>query len=376
MSVIVIFGAGQIGSAVYKLLRSRVGHRTNQGLTLADTFQTYQSDKTFAGFQLHLWDSVKKDNVTQVVDVDAASSKMITSFLKEVEAEYVVNAMPFMFNDKIAKGAVDAGCHYIDFTEDDDMASKVRDIYAFSDKTCAVKCGLAPGYINYIGHDLVSRIARPNSLMISVGALPRHVNFNSRDPASNYNLSWSVDGLVNEYIRPCEVRINGKEMKVVALTGQETVLVDGIEYEAAFTSGGVGSLVKELKHVPNVYYKTLRYPGHYEYVRDAVNRHHGDFDAIRKEFLQKFPINRNDVIVVFAEAKGWNEDGQFVREVFAERYIGANGLSAIQCTTAGGGLAVLEMIVNKRVSGIIGHNIPIGAFRNTESFMQTYFVRT
>lgn len=376
MNNILIIGSGQIGKAAFRILKSLCRPvKAAAPKTLNDTLsQIYKEDNIFTDCTVQCWDKVQSDNVSQVVDVAAESTHDLTGLLVKHNITHVLNALPFFLNEKIATAAVAAGCDYIDFTEDDEMAEKVKSIYSASNLNCAVKCGLAPGFINYVGHNLSKRIDFPERLMISVGALPRTVSFKNDDPGSNYNLTWSVDGLVNEYIRPCTVRINGAEKKIPALTGVEKVIIDGKEYEAAFTSGGIGSLVSELKHIPNVSYKTLRYPGHYSYVKEAVDRHRSDFNAIKREFISKFPYTRDDVIIVHAECTGKMKNGTLLRETFSTSFTGMHELTAIQSTTAGGALSVLELILKGQLKGIISHkDVPLGAFLNTEIYQRTYF---
>lgn len=356
---IVILGAGQIGQAVLRLASDLL------------------TDCNINPNRIQMWDAKPGTSVLRVIDLMECSPGELAFLLNEVGAKVVINCLPFNFNEKVAIGASVSGCSYIDFTEDDVMADKVQAIYAgFPDLYCAVKCGLAPGFINYVGHTLVNKIHNCADLMISVGALPRNVNY--ANAMHSYNLSWSVDGLVNEYIRPCRIRHLGREMEISALTGLEKVIADGVEYEAAYTSGGVGSLVKELKRVPNVGYKTLRYPGHYKYVRECVKRHHGDFEPIKAEFLEVFPFNKDDVIVIYAEAKGYDENKRFVRETYSRHLIGTNGLTSIQSTTAGSGVAILElMITNQLTKKIINHgDIDMLKFCSTRTFERSYKVRT
>jgi saccharopine dehydrogenase-like NADP-dependent oxidoreductase len=360
---IIIFGHGQIGAAC--------------GALIYNLF--YSTDGIRALDRYEIWD--KHPNAQVAVDLDKMSMMDIAVALKDADATHVIVALPFSYNEKVADAACYAECHYIDFTEDDVMADKVQAIYKDSGLTCAVKCGLAPGFINYLGHSLVNDITsipgeggKCTDLMISVGALPRNVNGTS--PKDFYNLSWSVDGLVNEYIRPCRVRMNGRELEIPPLTGLERVIADGVKYEAAFTSGGIGSLVKELAHVKNVAYKTLRYPTHYQYVQEAVARNHGNFDKIKAEFLRSFPFNRDDVIAVYVEAKGVDANNTYIRKSFSAHFIGVEGLSAIQSTTAGGGVAVLEMMLSGKISGIVNHaDISLDAFMSTETAQSAYMKR-
>jgi saccharopine dehydrogenase-like NADP-dependent oxidoreductase len=253
------------------------------------------------------------------------------------------------------------------------MADRVQEIYKGLNLNCAVKCGLAPGFINYIGYDLVGKMDTPDSLMISVGALPRSVSYDYVHPEHSYNLTWSVDGLVNEYIRPCRIKKDGVAMEVHPLDGLISVILDGIEYEAAYTSGGVGSLIRDLDNVPNVHYMTLRYPGHYKYVRSVIHETHGNFESTKNVFLKKFPTTDDDVIVVYANALGKDSAGLPVRRSYNNKFYGVNGLTGIQSTTAGSGVAMLELMIGEKVQGIVDHSaVALSDFTGTESFRKYY----
>lgn len=308
-----------------------------------------------------------------VEDLGSASVEDLAKILRDQKATHVINALPFSLNEKAASAAVAANCSYIDFTEDDVMADKVQKLFNGKELNCAVKCGLAPGFINYIGYKLVDEIDTPDTLMISVGALPRNVSYDINHPEHSYNLSWSVDGLVNEYIRPCRIRRGGELMEVPALGNLTKVVLDGIEYEAAYTSGGVGNLARDLSHVPNVAYMTLRYPGHYRYVRSVVQDAFGKFDKIKKVFENTFPFNDDDVIVVYANASGKDANGKTVRKSYSNRFYGVNGLSGIQSTTASSGVAMLELMLGGKVKGTINQtDVPLDDFMATTAFSNYY----
>lgn len=361
MTRVAILGAGQIGRAVYKIITDLGDH---SGLyNIIDAFVVDASEESIRRLP---------HGTHGVMDLGTCEMKEISDMLINGKVTHVINALPFFLNEKVATAAVAAGCHYIDFTEDDVMADKVQAIYKDTELNCAVKCGLAPGFINYIGHDLVGQMDTTDTLMISVGALPRMVSFNTGEPELSYNLTWSVDGLVNEYIRPCRVRENGIEKDVAPLTDLTKVILDGVEYEAAYTSGGIGSLVKDLARVPNVHYKTLRYPGHYTFIKKVVKEKKGDFEALRKYFQEVFPFTNDDVIVVYANAIG-KTDGQLVRRAYYNKFYGVNGLSGIQATTAGSGVAMLELMLTGAIEGKITHsNVTLKEFINTIAFKKYY----
>jgi len=365
MTKVAILGAGQIGRAVYKII--------------TDLRKDADFRNPYYGIDAFVIDS-SQENIQKlvygshyVVDLTTSSQKEITELLVGNEVTHVINALPFIFNVKVASAAAAANCSYIDFTEDDIMADKVKEVFKEGSLNCAVKCGLAPGFINYVGYDLVGKMDTPDSLLISVGALPRTVSYDKAHPEHSYNLSWSVDGLVNEYIRPCRVRKNGEEMEIPALGGLVKVVLDGTEYEAAYTSGGIGSLAHDLTNVPNVHYMTLRYPGHYKYVRGIVQDNHSNFDVIKKIFTNTFSFTDDDVIVVYANAQGKDKDGVPVRKSYSNKFYGVNGLTGIQSTTAGSGVAMLELMLEGKMTGIIDHSsVSLLDFTNTHAFLDYY----
>lgn len=358
---VAIFGVGQIGRAVYQILM--------------DLKNDIASENSISFFIIdNNWEELKNisGNNNSIMDFSSCTTENIVSLLHDEKVTHVINALPFLFNAKIALASKISNCSYIDFTEDDVMADKVQAIYKVSGLTCAVKCGLAPGFINYIGYDLVNKVKDTKKLIISVGALPRTAIYSEKFPENSYSLSWSVDGLVNEYIRPCRIRSYNEEVQILALSEIYKVMIDGFEYEAAHTSGGIGSLVRDLTNVPSVAYMTLRYPGHYQYVKDVVSLYNGDFDAIKQEFLEKFSFTNDDVIVVYATATG--SDGKHnIQRSYSNKFYGVNDLTAIQSTTAGSGVAMLELILAGKVQGIVNHtDIKLSDFTDTAAYKRYY----
>ena len=357
--VIAILGAGTIGQAVLRMTKHDLCSR---------------SDSDLYGASVYIFDCAP--TTTDVLQLQFSDPIEIAATLQDIHATVVFNCGPFRFNDAIARAAAISGCHYIDFTEDDEMSDRVVTIYRnHPHLTCATKCGLAPGFINYVGASLVADMDDPRELTVAVGALPRNVS--GWSSAKHYALSWSVDGLVNEYIRPCNVKIAGKITQVPALSVRSDMFIDGVKYEMAYTSGGVGSLVHDLTNVPNVRYATIRYPGHYDWVERVVSESRGAFETIRKTFVETFPYTRDDVIVTYAEARGYDKSGKHVMNTYSNRFYGTRGLSGIQSTTAAGGVAVLELLLRGTLSGIVGHtSVTLAQFMDTVAYREYYFGRT
>ncbi len=195
-----------------------------------------------------------------------------------------------------------------------------------------------------------------------VGALPK---FPSN--ALNYNLTWSTDGVINEYCEPCEAIVNGQLRETQPLEELEEFSLDGILYEAFNTSGGLGTLCETLAgKVRNLNYRTIRYPGHAAIMKALLNDLRlRDRRELLKDILENaVPITLQDVVIVFVTVSGMR-DGQLMQETYANKIyaapLGGRVRSAIQITTAGGICAVLDMLKRRRTAA--GRSHPPGRDR-------------
>ncbi len=227
------------------------------------------------------------------------------------------------------------------------MASTRRVTQLAADAACAFipQCGLAPGFITIVAHDLARRFDTLQDVRMRVGALPQ---FPSN--ALNYNLTWSTDGVINEYCEPCEAIVDGCRRETAPLEECEEFSLDGVTYEAFNTSGGLGTLCETLAgKVRNLNYRTIRYPGHAAIMKALLNdlglRHRR---PVLKDILENaLPTTLQDVVIVFVTVSGWR-GGRLVQETYAHKVYAApvagRMRSAIQITTASGVCAVLDML--------------------------------
>jgi saccharopine dehydrogenase-like NADP-dependent oxidoreductase len=218
------------------------------------------------------------------------------------------------------------------------------------------QCGLAPGFITIVASDLASHFDELHDVRMRVGALPK---FPSN--ALNYNLTWSTDGVINEYCEPCEAIVNGKLKETQPMEELEEFSLDGILYEAFNTSGGLGTLCETLNgKVRNLNYRTIRYPGHAAIMKALLNDLRlRDRRELLKDILENsVPVTLQDVVIVFVTVSGMR-GGQLMQETYANKIysapLGGRVRSAIQITTAGGICAVLDMLSvgTLRQSGLI-----------------------
>ena len=116
----------------------------------------------------------------------------------------VLNALPFHRAVVVATLCAQAGEHYFDQTEDVQSTQAIRALSSNARSVLMPQCGLAPGFIGIVGNDLARRFDALHTLRMRVGALPRYPQ-----GALRYNLTWSTEGLINEYCNPCEALVDG-----------------------------------------------------------------------------------------------------------------------------------------------------------------------
>jgi saccharopine dehydrogenase-like NADP-dependent oxidoreductase len=268
----------------------------------------------------------------------------------------VLSAAPYHATRLIAEAAKAAGAHYLDLTEDVASTRVVKQLAAGARTAFIPQCGLAPGFITIVASDLASRFDELQDVRMRVGALPK---FPSN--ALNYNLTWSTDGVINEYCEPCEAIVNGQLRETQALEELEEFSLDGVLYEAFNTSGGLGTLCETLAgRVRNLNYRTIRYPGHAAIMKALLNDLRlRDRRELLKDILENaVPVTLQDVVIVFVTVSGMRS-GQLVQETYAHKIysapVGGRVRSAIQITTAGGICAALDLLRRKQLpqSGLI-----------------------
>lgn len=278
----------------------------------------------------------------------------------------VISAAPYAVTGAVAEAAHAAGVHYLDLTEDVATTRLVKTLAVDASHALIPQCGLAPGFISIVGMELARRFDALDTLRLRVGALPQ---FPSN--ALGYNLTWSTAGVINEYVQPCEAIVGGTRVMVPALEELEHFALEGVQYEAFNTSGGLGTLCDTLAgKVRNLNYRTIRYPGH----RDAMKLLLQDLRlAERPQLLAEvlenaIPETRQEVVVIFATATG-RRAGRSWQETFAHRVhpmvLAGREWTAIQVTTASSACAVLDLLAAGRLPArgfVRQEDIPLADF--------------
>ena len=324
---VLLLGAGKIGSAVARLLADcgdydvLVGDVDERALARLDGQERL---------------STLKLDVTS----PAALRKVVAG------RKAVLSALSFDMNVAVANAALEGAASYFDLTEDVDTTKAVHAVSlgAKPGQAFVPQCGLAPGFVSIAAHHLTKEFERLDEVRLRVGALPQFPTNEMK-----YNLTWSTDGLINEYGNPCEAIHRGELIETLPLEGLEHFSLDGIDYEAFNTSGGVGTLCETLAgKVRTLNYKTIRYRGHRDLIAFLMNDLRlNERRPVLKDLLENaIPVTPQDVVLIFCTVSGWKA-GRLTQVTDARKiYHGeccGEQWSAIQMTTASSLCAVLDL---------------------------------
>lgn len=320
-----LVGAGKIGEAIVALLGGTGDYR----LTVVDRDPARLGAFEAAGFAVKRCDlETAEDLAPQLAGEDM-----------------VISAGPYHLTPVIAAAAQAAGAHYFDLTEDVESTRAVKRLADGADTAFVPQCGLAPGFISIAAHSATQAFESLRDVRMRVGALPIYPS-----NALKYNLTWSTEGLINEYCNPCEAIVDGQLREVPALEEVEEFSLDGLTYEAFNTSGGLGTLCETLAgRVENLNYKTVRYPGHRDIVKMLIRdlRLGTRRDLLKDVFEAAIPMTTQDLVLIFVTVTG-QKAGRLTQETFVRkvygREVGGRYLSAIQLSTAAGVCAMVDLM--------------------------------
>jgi saccharopine dehydrogenase-like NADP-dependent oxidoreductase len=343
MKNIAVVGLGKVGSLVATLLQ--------------ETFSVTGVDQRVTADEMPF----------EIVTGNVADAAFLKSVLGKHDA--VVSCLPYSLNLAVAEIAYEVGIHYFDLTEDVATTMAIRKMAETSKGAMIPQCGLAPGFIGIVGADLYKRFTKLRDVELRVGALPKYPNGQMA-----YSFTWSPAGVINEYINDAEVIHNGVRKMVSSLDGLEMINIEGRDFEAFATSGGLGTMCETLEgKVDTLNYKTIRYPGHCQLMRFFLYELLMKNDRALSERIltEAKPPVKEDVVYVYAVVEGWQGES-LAREEFYNAYhpitIQGKEWRAISWTTAASVAAVVEMVANGSLpsNGFVKQeDIPLQSFLHT-----------
>ncbi|HEX2641415.1 MAG TPA: saccharopine dehydrogenase C-terminal domain-containing protein [Thermoanaerobaculia bacterium] len=279
-------------------------------------------------------------------------------------SEILLDCLPGKEAPRMARLARQHDLHYANLTEHVKETEEVMEIAEGSERGFLLQTGLAPGFIDVLANGLFQQFCQEHkveaveSISMRVGALTTTAH-----PPHYYGFTWSSIGVATEYVEPATVVRDSRRTTRPSLTDLAPILIDGIVYEEALTSGGAADLPIALEgRVKTLDYKTLRYPGHYGWVqRLLADAPQEGEDGERADYLlgrmtEAVPFVEDDLVVFYAAVDGFGADGIRRRlersGLIRPIRVGARQLKAIQSTTAAGLAESARLLLTEGLRGV------------------------
>lgn len=331
---ILILGAGRMGhGAAFDLIHNSPGV---ESVTVAD-FDLKKAEAVA--------EQVGTDRIT-AHHVDAGNQSDVARLMAHHDA--AISCVNYWYNESLSRAAIDTNTHLCDlggnnYVVDSQLAldeeAKAAGVSIIPD------CGLAPGMVSILAMHGAAKFDTVDEIHIRVGGLPQ-----DPQPPLNYQLVFSVEGLINEYVEVARVIRDGKMIEVPSMTELESLEFDGFPPLEAFqTSGGTSTLPDTfLGKIKELDYKTIRYAGHCDKFKTMIDLGLCSSDEIlvdyqkvkpRKvfgELLQKYlPADGPDYVLVRLGFVGKKDGGvKRLRYDIVDKHDDSTGLSAMMRTTA------------------------------------------
>jgi len=343
---VLVLGAGMMGRAIAYDLSLFSGF---EKIIIGDKdTQTRNSAKDF----------FKGTNV-DVIPVNADKSNEVKNQFQKVDV--VISALPYRFNFKLAKMAIQTKTHLVDLGGNNTIVENERSLFSKakkSDVTIIPDSGLAPGLVSIITRDIVDHMDTVDSVKLRVGGLPRHPQ-----PPLNYQIVFSPYGLINEYVEDAIILNHGKIIEKKSMTE-----VESLEFpkpfgtmEAFLTSGGCSTLPFTYKDmIKYLDYKTIRYPGHCEKIKTFLDLGFADEtkmnfeghaiaprDVFASLLTKHVPTTGEDVVLLKVISRGTKNGKKRSREyLMIDYYDTKHNITAMMRTTGYPVAITAQMIEN------------------------------
>lgn len=378
---LMVIGSGMMGSAAaFDMARQP----EVEAVTLAD------SDPKRAREVAARVNRIIGEKKVRALALDAADEKAAVKVMHGHNA--ALSAVPYRLNLGLARAAIEARCHFADLGGNNTVVRQELALAAKAEKrnvALAPDCGLSPGMASVLGGELVRRLGgRADALKLYVGGLPEKPM-----PPFHYQLVFSVEGLINEYVEPARILRKGKLVTIEPLTEPEEFHMLGFSPLIAFhTSGGTSTLPETFEgRVGECFEKTLRYPGHYDLLCELKALGLFSSDKMRidgaqitpravmsKIFEGKFAGKGPDVCIMRLEAHesvrtlgvrgllGGHLKGRVASFTLVDHYDPKTDMSAMMRTTAFPASIVIQMLasgaIDKRGGVLQERDVPADLF--------------
>jgi saccharopine dehydrogenase-like NADP-dependent oxidoreductase len=278
-------------------------------------------------------------------------------------SKVLLDCLPGSQAPRMARFARDYGLHYANLTEYVHETDEVRKIAEGAETGFILQTGLAPGFVGVLAMHLLQEFRanfggaeKVEYVSMKVGALTESAN-----PPHFYGFTWSTIGVATEYVKDAIVIRDSKTTALPSLSEYERLIIDGVLYEADLTSGGAADLPEALAgFVKKLDYKTIRWPGHYEWVQQQLNAVASGEDqakALEAKMLSQVPVCEDDFVVIQAFVIARDGKGQLRQHGknyrIGPKVIGNQTLRAIQTTTAAPLIECARILLTGKYKGVV-----------------------
>ena len=278
--------------------------------------------------------------------LDVRDREAVLAVMRESDA--VMSAIPYYLNLQLTECAVEAGVHFCDLGGNTEIVFQQK---ALAERAIAKgvtvipDCGVAPGMVNILAEHGIRQLDTVESVQIYVGGLPQNP-----EPPLNYQVVYSLEGVIDYYTTRSWVLRDGQRSQVTALSEREPVEFPAPvgTLEAFHTAGGLSTMAFRYEgKIPQMEYKTLRYPGHAEIMETIRELGLLDLEPVDVKGIKVVPrdlfvaavgpklaTNGKDLLALRVTVRG-TKGGKPAERLFdlVDRYDEAHGISAMMRTT-------------------------------------------
>lgn len=295
------------------------------------------------------------------------------------QANVLLDCLPGSEAPRMAELARDFKLHYANLTEHVEETEKIMELARKAQTGFILQSGLAPGFIDVLAHGMFLEfcesygVEKADNLLLRVGALTEH-----SAPPAYYAFTWSPVGVATEYVEPAVAIRDFEKCVLPSLSERQILRIRGKAYEEALTSGGAADLPDALAgKVRNLDYKTLRYPGHYEWVEKQLTdltEKESRISLLQRRMEEVIAQQEEDLVVVYAAVQGKDAVGKLHRREktyhIQPQVVGKHRLRAIQTTTAAPLAQCAQMLLEDDYRGVM-----LQSMIKTDDFLEGKFVR-
>ncbi len=308
--------------------------------------------------------TVGGNQVVMPAQIDVTDDAAVVALMRGHDA--AISCVTYFHNQRLARAAIEARVNFCDLGGNNAVVAAELALHEEASAAginLIPDCGLAPGMVSVLTAHGAARFDQLDAVHIRVGGLPQQPQ-----PPLNYQLVFSVEGLINEYVERARVVRGAQIVEVESMSELEALDFPAPfgRMEAFQTSGGTSTLPDTfLGQVQELDYKTIRYPGHCAQFRlllalGLAGSETLDVDGARVaprrvlgELLTRhLPADEPDVVLIRLGFRGHaGGQPQTLRYDIVDRFDSATGMSAMMRTTAFPASIIAQMMARGETNG-------------------------